>query len=48
MNPNQDPAPIDYVLGLIRSRVGKKYDERVVEALVRGVKTGRIIPHTTP
>lgn len=44
--PYQDPAPTDYVLGIIRSLSGKKYDERVVEALVRGVKTGRIIPHT--
>lgn len=44
--PYQDPAPIDHVLGVIRSLTPDKYDPRVVEALVRGVKTGRIIPHT--
>ena len=44
--PYQDPAPIDQVLGTIRSQVGKRYDERVVEALIRGVQTGRIIPHS--
>ena len=43
--PHQDPAPIDQVLAEIRSLSGKTYDEKVVEALVRGVKTGQIIPH---
>lgn len=43
--PHQDPAPIDQVLAEIRSLSGKAYDERVVEALVRGVKTGQIIPY---
>lgn len=42
--PYQDPAPIDYVLGVIRSSAPQKYDERVVEALIHGVKTGRIVP----
>jgi len=39
----QDPAPVEYVVAMIRSAAGIKYDERVVEALVRGVRTGRII-----
>jgi HD-GYP domain-containing protein (c-di-GMP phosphodiesterase class II) len=43
IRPYQDPAPIDYVLGTIRSAAGVKYDDRVVEALVRGVRTGRIV-----
>lgn len=42
IRPYQDPAPIEYVLGRIRSAVGIKYDEHVVEALVRGVRSGRI------
>jgi HD-GYP domain-containing protein (c-di-GMP phosphodiesterase class II) len=41
--PYQDPAPVGYVLGMIRSAAGIKYDVRVVEALVQGVKMGRII-----
>jgi HD-GYP domain-containing protein (c-di-GMP phosphodiesterase class II) len=43
--PHQDPAPIDQVLAEIRSLSGKSYDEKAVEALVRGVKTGQIIPY---
>ena len=43
IRPYQDPAPIEYVLAMIRSAAGIKYDEHVVEALVRGVRTGRII-----
>ena len=39
----QDPAPVEYVVAMIRSAAGIKYDERVVDALVRGVRTGRII-----
>jgi len=44
--PYQDPIPIDAVLGHIRSLAGRKYDEGAVDALIRGVKTGRIIPHS--
>jgi len=43
--PHHDPAPIDQVLAEIRSLAGKNYDEKAVEALIRGVKTGQIIPH---
>jgi len=39
----QDPTPVEYVLGMIRSAAGVKYDEHVVEALVHGVRKGRII-----
>ncbi len=39
----QDPAPIEYVLGMIRSAAGVKFDDRAVEALVRGVRTGCIM-----
>ncbi len=42
--PYQKPAPIDYVLKVISSSAGTKYDQRVVEALVQGVQTGRIVP----
>jgi putative nucleotidyltransferase with HDIG domain len=45
--PYQDSAPVDYVLGVIRSFAGSKYDERVVDALVQAVKMGRIIPRPT-
>jgi HD-GYP domain-containing protein (c-di-GMP phosphodiesterase class II) len=41
--PYQDPAPVGYVLGMIRSAAGIKYDAQVVEALVQSVKTGRIL-----
>jgi HD-GYP domain-containing protein (c-di-GMP phosphodiesterase class II) len=43
IRPYQEPAPIDYVLGMIRSAAGIKYDQQVVEALVRAVRTGRIV-----
>lgn len=43
--PHQDPRPIDQVLAEIRSLAGKDYDEKAVEALIRGVKTGQIIPY---
>jgi putative nucleotidyltransferase with HDIG domain len=42
--PYQEPAPIDYVLQVICSSAGTKYDQRVVEALVDGIKKGRIVP----
>jgi HD-GYP domain-containing protein (c-di-GMP phosphodiesterase class II) len=42
--PYQEPAPIDYVLKVISSAAGTKYDQRVVEALVQGVKMGCIVP----
>jgi HD-GYP domain-containing protein (c-di-GMP phosphodiesterase class II) len=45
--PYQDPAPVDYVLGVIRSFAGTKYDERVVDALVEAVKMGRIVSRPT-
>jgi HD-GYP domain-containing protein (c-di-GMP phosphodiesterase class II) len=45
--PYQEPAPIDYVLKVISSSAGTKYDQRVVEALVQGVKMGRIVPSST-
>jgi HD-GYP domain-containing protein (c-di-GMP phosphodiesterase class II) len=41
--PYQDPAPVGYVLEMIRSAAGVKYDEQVVDALVRSVRTGRIV-----
>jgi HD-GYP domain-containing protein (c-di-GMP phosphodiesterase class II) len=41
--PYQDPAPVGYVLGMIRSAAGIKYDARVVEALVEVVRTGLIM-----
>ena len=41
--PYQDPAPVGYVLGMIRSAAGVKYDEQVVEALVQSVRAGRIL-----
>jgi HD-GYP domain-containing protein (c-di-GMP phosphodiesterase class II) len=44
--PYQNPAPIDQVLHTIRSLAGTRYDEHVVNALVRGVETGRILPDT--
>ena len=43
IRPYQDSAPIEYVLGMIRSAAGVKYDEHVVEALVHGVRTGCIV-----
>ena len=43
IRPYQDPAPVEHVLGSIRLAAGVKYDERVVEALVHGVSTGRIV-----
>jgi putative nucleotidyltransferase with HDIG domain len=42
--PYQDPAPLDYVLDVIRASAPQKYDARVVEALIQGVRTGRIVP----
>lgn len=42
--PYQDPAPIEQVLDTIRSLSGSRYDKQVVNALVRGVETGRIRP----
>lgn len=46
IRPYQDPSPTEYVLANIRSAAGVKYDEDVVEALVRGVRTGRIMPRS--
>jgi len=43
IRPYQEAAPIEYVLAKIRSAAGVKYDERVVEALVQAVRTGRIL-----
>jgi len=43
IRPYQPPAPIEYVLATIRSAAGVKYDAQVVEALVHGVRIGRII-----
>ena len=43
--PHIDARPVDTVLAEIRSLAGKTYDARIVEALVRGVKTGQIIPY---
>jgi HD-GYP domain-containing protein (c-di-GMP phosphodiesterase class II) len=43
IRPYQDSAPIEHVLGMIRSDAGVKYDEHVVEALIRAVRTGRIV-----
>jgi putative nucleotidyltransferase with HDIG domain len=45
--PYQEPAPIDYVLNVILSSAGTKYDQRVVEALIQGVETGRIVPSSS-
>jgi HD-GYP domain-containing protein (c-di-GMP phosphodiesterase class II) len=45
--PYQEPAPVDYVLGVIRSFAGTKYDECVVDALVKAVKMGRIVLRST-
>ena len=42
IRPYQDPAPIEHVIEMIRSEAGAKYDEQVVDALIRGVRTGRI------
>ena len=41
--PYQDPAPVGYVLGMIRSAAGIKYDARVVEALAEAVRTDLIM-----
>ena len=41
--PYQDPAPVGYVLGIVRSVAGIKYDACVVEALVKAVEQGRIL-----
>jgi HD-GYP domain-containing protein (c-di-GMP phosphodiesterase class II) len=44
IRPYQEaPAPVEYVLGMIRSAAGVKYDETAVQALVHGVRTGRIV-----
>jgi putative nucleotidyltransferase with HDIG domain len=43
--PYHEPAPIDYVIGVICSSAGTKYDKHVVAALVKGVKSGSIVPH---
>jgi putative nucleotidyltransferase with HDIG domain len=40
--PYQDPASTEQALGILRSGAGSKYDVRVVNALVQGVRTGRI------
>ncbi len=42
IRPYRDPVPIEHVLEMIRSAAGIKYDEQVVDALVLGVRTGRI------
>lgn len=42
--PYQEPAPIEHVLEVLRFSAGKRYDERVVEALIQGLHTGRIVP----
>jgi HD-GYP domain-containing protein (c-di-GMP phosphodiesterase class II) len=39
----QDPAPVELVIGMIRSSAGIKYDERAVDALVQGIRAGRIV-----
>ncbi len=41
--PYQDPASTEHALEKICAGVGIKFDNRVVEALVRGVRTGRIM-----
>jgi putative nucleotidyltransferase with HDIG domain len=41
--PYQDPAPVGYALGMVRSAAGIKYDALVVEALIRVVGAGRIM-----
>lgn len=41
--PYQDPTPTEHALGLLRYAAGIKYDSRVVEALVQGVRIGRIM-----
>ncbi len=46
IRPYQDPGPVEYVLAIIRSAAGVKFDEHVVEALVQGVRTGRITPRS--
>jgi HD-GYP domain-containing protein (c-di-GMP phosphodiesterase class II) len=46
IRPYQAPLPIESVLAMIRSAAGVKYDETVVEALARGVRTGRIMPRS--
>jgi HD-GYP domain-containing protein (c-di-GMP phosphodiesterase class II) len=43
--PYQDPAPIAQVLDTIRSLAGRRYDEQVVDALIKGVESGRILPN---
>jgi HD-GYP domain-containing protein (c-di-GMP phosphodiesterase class II) len=45
--PYQKPAPVDYVLAVISSFSGTKYDQRVVAALVQAVESGRIVPSST-
>jgi putative nucleotidyltransferase with HDIG domain len=40
--PYQDPAPADHALEVIRASAGIKYDARVVDALIRGVRMGRM------
>jgi HD-GYP domain-containing protein (c-di-GMP phosphodiesterase class II) len=40
--PYQAPTPTEHALGMLRSSAGLKYDTRVVDALIQGVKTGRI------
>jgi HD-GYP domain-containing protein (c-di-GMP phosphodiesterase class II) len=40
--PYQDPTPMEHALGILRSSAGLKFDNRVVDALIQGVRTGRI------
>jgi putative nucleotidyltransferase with HDIG domain len=40
--PYQEPAPVEHALEYICSNAGIKYDKQAVEALVKGVKSGRI------
>lgn len=41
--PYQDPTPVDRALSVIRSGAGRKYDKKVVAALVEAVRSGRIM-----
>jgi HD-GYP domain-containing protein (c-di-GMP phosphodiesterase class II) len=41
--PYQAPASTEQALEMIRSAAGLKYDDRVVDALINGVRTGRIM-----
>jgi HD-GYP domain-containing protein (c-di-GMP phosphodiesterase class II) len=40
--PYQDPTSTEQALGILRSGAGVKYDVRAVDALIQGVRTGRI------